>query len=213
MRITAIVIYEASSAETFIGIVKAPLSSITEAQRDNLRKAFNCDRPEEHETNNLFFRELELVEFDPTDPYIGIKKLVNIDQNPLKTNPPTEDWETLTIKRPERLLHSDKRAFMGDDIITALFMHYDSSGECPIYFRARINPKDKTYEASIYSTSENNTRLFTPEELLHACLNGSLKPENKEYTDETKDLTSYDLMRYVTSFNTSPIPPELILYP
>ena len=116
------------------------------------------------------------------------------------------------MKRPERLLHSDKRAFMGGDIITALFMHYDGSGECPIYFRASINPKDKTYEASIYSTSEDNTKLFTPEELLHTCLSGSLKPENKECTDEIKNLTSYDIMRYVTSFKTSPIPPRIIRY-
>jgi hypothetical protein len=84
MLVTVIVKYDAPSADIFVGIIKAPLSSVTEEQRNNLRKALDCDghgetNPDDDEVSNLFFRELELTELDPTDQFASIKELVNVD--------------------------------------------------------------------------------------------------------------------------------------
>jgi hypothetical protein len=80
--LVTVVVKSDAQPDTFVGIIKAPLSSITDEQRKNLRRAYNCDEYDETDEDQiscLFFRELELKEFDPTDPYAGIETLVNID--------------------------------------------------------------------------------------------------------------------------------------
>lgn len=78
MKVTVITMYRGYDAEMFTQVVEGTL---TEEQRGEWRKVHGCDehfRGDEDETNNMFFRELEVA------PNEGTTELVNVDEEMFK---------------------------------------------------------------------------------------------------------------------------------
>lgn len=78
MRVTVITKFDGYSSEIYVAVVSTPLAQITEEQRLELRREFDCDGvgetdEDDEDVSNLFFREVEVTTIE------NVTNILNVD--------------------------------------------------------------------------------------------------------------------------------------